>query len=1314
MDVLAGFVSRCASKFKLDFLWENRYRKPHTTMPRSTRRRNRSRSRDSSFEYKRRRGDYYEESRHRRSRSRSRSGDRRRRERDHYHDYQDSYRDRSYTPERDRWDYHSRSRISRHYDESDQGSHYRSRDNSHHTRNRPNRRHRRRSYRHRRHTTFSSDSSKDESEAGPRVVDDDEGHLIYQPGDVLQARYEIVSTLGEGTFGKVVEVKDMQRNGERLALKIIKNIEKYREAAKLEINVLEKLRAKDPDGQYLCVNTVEWFDYHGHVCIAFEMLGLSVFDFLKDNHYIPYPIEHVRHMAYQLCYSVNFLHENQLTHTDLKPENILFVNSEADVSFNARKKRDEFTVKNTDIRLIDFGSATFDHEHHSTIVSTRHYRAPEVILELGWSQPCDVWSVGCIIFELYDLFDTCILQTHDNKEHLAMMERILGSLPYRMVKKTKTNNFWHGRLDWDHTSSAGRYVRENCRPLYHYLRDKGPEHRQLIELTEMMLEYIPEERITLREAMNHPFFAPCRKFYADRLPLDVPADKNKSPVEDGKMAELTVPANGSQRDSSKSRSRSTAKSREDSGETNHAEQSHSNLSSSQEAAQNSENIQKIEEKSPEVVQKKEEKIPEDVVVQRKEEKVPEVVQKKEPTPPKKVHTEKSSGYVPFRERKRKAAEAQAKMSPPKDPNKPRSWRLKLEMEMANDGDKSKKDDEVQNPPEEPTTKSTEPEVLSIKAWRQKKELEVAEPEHLELTTPKKEEEEKSMEPPTKYDAYARRKSWRQKMEEEKMEHQQQKQAEAEEQEHLSPERLQVKPTSPAQMDKGSAIRTWRQMFGSEDRGSHKEGSSTKMEKPVSFDSFDESTSRKASMSERGESPGFDPEETVAERLQRRRRERGGGDRRKSGHVSGHEDEPEVESAPKREEKPLSAYQLLKLALAKPLSVDRSKSELNHHQQKQEAPKGPVQDLKVEVAERSWSEPEKIPVERKEKKQEEDPLKLLLSQSFTPSTFMHATPHQPISPIVEVPSSAEAPDTSPPGGNAFSFEADVSFDEGEGTIEPEQNSTVEDPTEETFLSQGADCEQEAVRDTIETIVEMNPAGPVMSVTIPPPEMVVAGPSPVIAVSDPTPDTVTVVLEQPAAVVYDPSDVRNTATLPTQTMVLEPSPIQKPPIVAYTAVLSDTPLDSDTQAKVEEAQTKAQKKHASKRAHRKRTKKQAPPSSSDQCFLSEVGLDPDPDPEEGSKLVLHNSPRVHASPLPSGIAVSSIFTGKSPTSPVAPEANLSLADSVQSIHRTNSGTVENNCVSAILPSSCDNTSERDPVFAVPDGGHQSNPSNGMETV
>ena len=56
-------------------------------------------------------------------------------------------------------------------------------------------------------------------------------------------RYEILSTLGEGTFGKVVKVKDHEKE-DYVAMKIIKNIHKYREAAKLEINVLQKLNAK--------------------------------------------------------------------------------------------------------------------------------------------------------------------------------------------------------------------------------------------------------------------------------------------------------------------------------------------------------------------------------------------------------------------------------------------------------------------------------------------------------------------------------------------------------------------------------------------------------------------------------------------------------------------------------------------------------------------------------------------------------------------------------------------------------------------------------------------------------------------------------------------------------------------------------------------------------------------------------------------------------------------------------------------------------------------------------------------------------------
>ncbi|CAG6015329.1 unnamed protein product [Menidia menidia] len=335
----------------------------------------------------------------------------------------------------------------------------------------------------------------------------DNGHLIYASGDLLQDRYEIGDTLGEGTFGKVVQCVDHSRGGRPVALKIIKNMEKYREAAKLEINVLERISEKEPPHKHHCVQMLDWFSYYGHVCISFELLSLSTFDFLKSNNFLPYPVDQIRHMASQICHAVSFLHDNKLTHTDLKPENILFVNSDYSLVYNAQKKCDERRIKDTTVRLVDFGSATFDHEHHSVVVSTRHYRAPEVILELGWSHPCDVWSVGCILFEYYEGFT--LFQTHDNREHLAMMEKVLGPLPPGMILRSRRQRDFHrGRLDRSACSKAGRLAKSKCKPLRKYLLSQGAEHHQLFDLLEQMLEYEPSRRVPLAAARSCPFLLP--------------------------------------------------------------------------------------------------------------------------------------------------------------------------------------------------------------------------------------------------------------------------------------------------------------------------------------------------------------------------------------------------------------------------------------------------------------------------------------------------------------------------------------------------------------------------------------------------------------------------------------------------------------------------------------------------------------------------------------------------------------------------------------------------------------------------------------
>ncbi|XP_024917576.1 dual specificity protein kinase CLK2-like [Cynoglossus semilaevis] len=338
--------------------------------------------------------------------------------------------------------------------------------------------------------------------------DTENGHLIYKNGDILVDRYEIMDTLGEGTFGKVVQCVDRSRGGSQIALKIIKNLEKYREAAKLEINVLEKIIERDPHNKKHCVQMLDWFNFYGHVCISFELLSLSTFDFLKANSFLPYPINQIRHMAQQICHAVSFLHDNKLTHTDLKPENILFVNSEYSIVYNTEKKCNERRVNNTTVRLIDFGSATYDHEHHSTLISTRHYRAPEVIMELGWSHPCDVWSIGCIPWHGPYLLDMGVhLQTHDNREHMAMMERILGPIPQRMIRKSrKQKYFYHGRLDWNEHSKSGRYVKTKCKPLRKYLMSHGRDHHNFFNLVETLLDYEASKRVSLSSALSHPFF----------------------------------------------------------------------------------------------------------------------------------------------------------------------------------------------------------------------------------------------------------------------------------------------------------------------------------------------------------------------------------------------------------------------------------------------------------------------------------------------------------------------------------------------------------------------------------------------------------------------------------------------------------------------------------------------------------------------------------------------------------------------------------------------------------------------------------------
>ncbi|KAL8123396.1 hypothetical protein AgCh_011386 [Apium graveolens] len=339
---------------------------------------------------------------------------------------------------------------------------------------------------------------------------------MFAVGDNLTSRYKIMSKMGEGTFGQVLECWDKERR-EMVAIKIVRGIKKYREAAMIEVDVLQQLGKNDKGGNR-CVQIRNWFDYRNHICIVFEKLGPSLYDFLRKNNYRSFPIDLVREIGRQLLDCVAFMHDLRLIHTDLKPENILLVSPEyvkiPDYKGSSRSPIDSSYCKripkSSAIKVIDFGSTTYDRQNQTYIVSTRHYRAPEVILGLGWSFPCDIWSVGCILVELCS--GEALFQTHENLEHLAMMERVLGPMPQHMLKRVDRHGEKYvrkSRLDWPDGAASRDSIKAVLKlPRLQNLIMQHVDHSagDFIHLLQGLLRYDPSERLTAREALRHPFF----------------------------------------------------------------------------------------------------------------------------------------------------------------------------------------------------------------------------------------------------------------------------------------------------------------------------------------------------------------------------------------------------------------------------------------------------------------------------------------------------------------------------------------------------------------------------------------------------------------------------------------------------------------------------------------------------------------------------------------------------------------------------------------------------------------------------------------
>ena len=257
------------------------------------------------------------------------------------------------------------------------------------------------------------------------------------PKSLTNGRYDIGALLGKGTFAKVFSAWD-HKYKEIVALKIVRAIDKYYRSGLVEVSILKqiykemkKCRAMQPRP---CLKLFSFFEVSGHLVIVTEILGSSIYEVLKQNDHLPFPFDQCTFIAAQLVRAVQFLHTRcGVVHTDLKLENIVFTSTAPFIKktvtvFEPTKGRNvDRTImvpEDLHVKLIDLGGATADTGKHRTrIINTRQYRGPEVILQTGWGTSSDIWSLGCILAELYT--GDLLFGTHDNMEHLALMQRIL-------------------------------------------------------------------------------------------------------------------------------------------------------------------------------------------------------------------------------------------------------------------------------------------------------------------------------------------------------------------------------------------------------------------------------------------------------------------------------------------------------------------------------------------------------------------------------------------------------------------------------------------------------------------------------------------------------------------------------------------------------------------------------------------------------------------------------------------------------------------------------------------------------------------------
>ncbi|KAJ3553208.1 hypothetical protein NM688_g3741 [Phlebia brevispora] len=285
--------------------------------------------------------------------------------------------------------------------------------------------------------------------------------------------YEILSQVGEGTFGKVYKARNTG-NGRYVALKRIR-MEAERDGfpvtAMREIKLLQSLRHDN------IVRLYEMMVSNGSVYMVFEYMDHDLTGILSQTQFSFTPA-HLKSLCRQMLAGLAYLHHKGVIHRDIKGSNILINNR-------------------GELKLGDFGLARFYQKRrrsdYTNRVITLWYRPPELLFGTTVYGPeVDMWSAGCIMLELFT--KKPVFQGNDEIHQLDVIYRIIG---------TPTLERWPDvtNLPWYELIKPKDVIPNHFRELFQkWLSPAG------LDLAEQLLAYDPAKRATAAQALEAPYF----------------------------------------------------------------------------------------------------------------------------------------------------------------------------------------------------------------------------------------------------------------------------------------------------------------------------------------------------------------------------------------------------------------------------------------------------------------------------------------------------------------------------------------------------------------------------------------------------------------------------------------------------------------------------------------------------------------------------------------------------------------------------------------------------------------------------------------